>query len=176
MSITDELREWASANLSYKSRYDTLIAIADRIDQVHEEAVAAARSNGVTEYGSMVAREYVKLPVDADGVPIRVGDMVERAEPPLHPSEVLSMVLFDGGDWQIHVDELPNVHASYQPSLLRHHHEPTVEDVLADYRGAAIELHTEYLRTDMSFEDFSAAADRLDADYAKRLRLAGEGE
>ena len=129
MSITDELREWASANLSYKSRYDTLIAIADRIDQVHEEAVAAARSNGVTEYGSMVAREYVKLPVDADGVPIRIGDRMENGE------RVARIVITDD-QWEpsVYLYKLPNVLHEYFCNEVSHY-KPTVEDVLTELEG-----------------------------------------
>ena len=90
MGVTDELREWAKDNTlqdmvltTYPPQHavhgvlETLLRIADRIDAEHQKAVTAAHSNGITEYGSMVAREYVKLPVDADGVPVRVGDVVE---------------------------------------------------------------------------------------------------
>ena len=74
MSITDELREWAGRSLYYKERRDELTAIADRIDKEHAEAVAdALQLRGGED-------RWVKLPVDADGVPIHVGDEMEYIE------------------------------------------------------------------------------------------------
>lgn len=109
-----------------------------------------------------VRERYVPLPLDADGIPIYVGDVVERTDPPRHPSEVMSMVLFGDGDWQVHIDERQNVHASYQPKLLRHH-ALTVEDVLREFALAC--------------EDAGNAGpevERIVAEYAARLRLAGD--
>ena len=76
MSITDELREFADEfeRTEWNGLAERAREIADRIDAEHERAVTAAHSNGITKYGSMVAREYVKLPVDADGVPWHIGD------------------------------------------------------------------------------------------------------
>lgn len=79
MSITDELRDCIrTANRSYedvRNPYndreilhipeEELLAIADRIDE-------------------RIEREYVKLPVDADGVPIHVGDeLVDEKDRPV---------------------------------------------------------------------------------------------
>ena len=76
MSITDELREYALGwDEGNRVRRD-LTAIADRIDAEHEREFTMARGEAVTELGHKVVSEYVKLPVDADGVPIRVGDTV----------------------------------------------------------------------------------------------------
>lgn len=63
MSITDELRKIAAKTECASGRCEKLYRgdldhAADRIDE-------------------RIEREYVKLPVDADGVPIRVGDYVE---------------------------------------------------------------------------------------------------
>lgn len=70
MSITDELREWAGRSLYYKERRDELTAIADRIDAAHEK--------GVRELNGY-ASDSVLLPLDADGVRIRLGDKLEWA-------------------------------------------------------------------------------------------------
>lgn len=70
--ITDKLRLWAARELASwkmaRERYDEIIAIADRIDA--EYAAYRAAVDGML-------KEYVKLPVDADGVPIHVGDVME---------------------------------------------------------------------------------------------------
>lgn len=85
MSITDELRECIrTANRSYEDARnpyndreilripeEELTAIADRIDAEHAEAVAdALQLRGGPD-------RWVELPVDADGVPIKVGDVME---------------------------------------------------------------------------------------------------
>lgn len=74
MSITEELRVWKShiqtrlapeAVLTLRAEIN---AIADRIDKEHAEAVAdALQLRGEPD-------RWVELPVDANGVPIHVGD------------------------------------------------------------------------------------------------------
>ena len=76
MSITDELRKYADDldnKAAMKSEHGfspirmRLSTIADRIDAEHQREVTMARGEAVAELGNKVAREYVKLPVDADG-------------------------------------------------------------------------------------------------------------
>lgn len=83
MSITDELREWAARELASwkmaRERYDALAAIADRIDAEHERMFLDLTSGmEPMDAEHMAEHGWVKLPVDADGVPIRVGDTVEE--------------------------------------------------------------------------------------------------
>lgn len=75
MSITEELRDWSmDAHAGWiisRVELDALHAIADRIDKEHAEAVAdALQLRGEPD-------RWVELPVDADGVPIHVGDVME---------------------------------------------------------------------------------------------------
>lgn len=68
MSITDELREFIDSLACHKDTRDMMRRIADRIDKEHAEAVAdALQLRGGED-------RWVELPVDADGVPIHVGD------------------------------------------------------------------------------------------------------
>lgn len=93
-SITEELRECIkTANRSYEDTRnpyndrevlhivdEELLAIADRIDERHAEGVQLAWADGIARAeGDLKAFEAacVKLPVDADGVPIHIGDRVE---------------------------------------------------------------------------------------------------
>ena len=81
MSITDELRKWAEgdtlrAGMSLRTAREQALAIADRIDKQHEHELTMARGEAIQYLGSEVAKKYVKLPVDADGIPIHVGDEV----------------------------------------------------------------------------------------------------
>lgn len=73
--ITEELRDWSmDAHAGWiisRVELDALHAIADRIDAEHAEAVAdALQLRGEPD-------RWFKLPVDADGVPIHVGDVME---------------------------------------------------------------------------------------------------
>ena len=176
MSITDELRKWAYEHLYKSGIRSDLLTIADRIDAEHEKECAEAWDIGyesdflgieqwLTEHPqAMEHHGWVRLPKDADGVPIRMGDVVERIDPPHNPSKVTVMTMFDDGDWQIHMDERPNVHATYQPSLLRHHYKPTVEGVLREMLDKA---HV--------WDGLEAAMlPDLIAEYAAKLRLVSE--
>lgn len=76
-SITDELREWFKDRLFMGNGYAEITAIADRIDERYAEGVQLAWADGIARAeGDLKAFEatHVKLPVDADGVPIHVGD------------------------------------------------------------------------------------------------------
>lgn len=80
MSITDELREFANR---YKLTInDRLLAIADRIDEEHKHAVMSAMNDALYHANdeSMAELGWVRLPKDADGVPIRMGDEMELTD------------------------------------------------------------------------------------------------
>lgn len=168
MSITDELREWASANLSYKSRYDTLIAIADRIDAGYKREVVKGlnewkhgRDEAWDEAMEMLEREYVRLPVDADGVPIHVGERVQLIGN--DPSTVSHMSLADDG-WRVYVKYDGGIGTgSGEPKRIRHYHAPTVEDVLTEFAAKLIERG-----------ELTNGGAQTIAEYAAKLRLAEE--
>ena len=123
MSITDELREYFGKSKGMFT--DHVLSIADRIDAEHE------RQLGVL-YRDMSDAEWIRLPADADGVPIRIGDVMEsKGSGPLFGEasfEVRSMRCEECG-WEVY-DRLGD---RYAPSLLRHYHAPTVEDVLTEF-------------------------------------------
>lgn len=140
MSITDELREWMGVVLTDD---DPAHAIADRID-------------------AELAERYIELPVDADGVPIHVGDVMVTHHLAdgytTKPWTVWYITNFAGkvevhdtnGAWRCHGDA-------------HHHRPPTVEDVLDEFVARWMDTH---------HDDLPA----LKAEYAKRLRLAGDEE
>ena len=146
MSITDELREYAGSFylFRYKDVREKLDAIADRIDQEADEEAARKYLAGFDEgfasaddwmnmnEDDLSKHGWVKLPVDADGVPIRVGDVMESKGSGLlfgkASFEVRSMRCDECG-WEVY-DRLGD---RYAPSLLRHYHAPTVEDVLTEF-------------------------------------------
>ena len=102
MSITDELREWGS-------RWEDIVAleieeIANRIDAEHERmytdltiGMEPMDAEHMAEHG------WVELPVDADGVPIHVGDEVKLE----HNGRVTTVtnINYNEYGWQVYCAE-----------------------------------------------------------------------
>ena len=179
MSITDKLRSWAEgdalrAGMSLRTARDQAIAIADRIDAEHESACAEAYGNGVMSVPiALDESQWVKLPVDADGVPIHIGDEMEGVDKYDTLKEVRGKVITvsfesdgivdvaiqawnsDGKSW----------HRAYldpDASVYRHYHAPTVEDVLREFALAVCK------------DDALTIREGVVEKYAAKLRLAEE--
>ena len=166
MSITDELRTGGIYRFTSNSRVFTeeeLTAIADRVDAEHERTVgfckrledAAAKREDVEIFGV----EYTALPLDADGEPIHVGDVMEWCD----SGETLT-VEGTGRDVLFYIDG--GIAGWTAARNKRHHHAPTVEDVLREFAD----------RVCNSGHQWGLDAADTIAEYAKRLRLAEEGE
>lgn len=117
------------------------------------------------EIWAIVAKRYVELPKDADGEYIHVGDVMEWVRYGDDNPTIVRTVIGVGYEvffaWS---DELGR-YAQYEACAYRHHHTPTVEDVLREFALAC--------------EDAGNAGpevERLAAEYAKRLTLAEEEE
>ena len=193
MSITDELREWTRTHtVNCSDNRIALVAIADRIDAEHQKALDEWKA----EHGQMWLKGYsechaellegnetlasdlercgwVRLPVDADGVPIHVGDVVTMQllfGGESKPLVVDRMELSHGRDgdlWCVALDT--DKECWNQPSLMRHYTPPTVEDVLREFASDIADV--------LGGDDFRLEDnDELFAEYAAKLRLAGEGE
>lgn len=175
MSITDELREWMYGHtVNCSDNRIALVAIADRIDAEHQKALDEWKA----EHGQMWLKGYsechaelmegnetlasdlegcgwVRLPVDADGVPIHVGDVMET---PRGDVFTVTGIMCELGKWTV---------GGWTPAYLRHH-ESTVEDVLEGFARA--------------YDDIGGMPDedelwrKLLAEYAAKLKLAGEDE
>ena len=180
MSITDELREWANGNslragMSLRTARDQALAIADRIDKEYEDELQdmhnVAYAKGFmdamkerTDWASwhedeMAEYGWVRLPVDADGVPIRVGDVMKW------PTTGETFEVVGIGDGVLFYVEDGSEQADWTgASTKRHYHAPTVEDVMVEFAT-----------------DWESAQDGEDKtavlkEYAKRLTLAGKDE
>ena len=175
MRITDELREWVTGakpavvdgcsinvgTMTYGCK-KALLDIADRIDGRIDDKCEHMKCEYEREFEEWKHTQdtcYIKLPVDADGVPICVGDVMETVAYCLPDVcfEVRSMT-WDEAGWRV-FDRLGD---EYKPSVMRHYHERTVKDVL---REMAI--------------DWDCAADGMDKEavpkeYAAKLRLASD--
>ncbi len=123
MSITDELREWVNerfVGLLSSEWVRDLNAIADRIDVEYAAYRAAVDA---------IPKEYVKLPVDADGIPIHVGDELTNGID--LPAKVRGMALGEDG-WT--VSPVSFISTRVDPSTLRHVKPDSWERIIRDIR------------------------------------------
>lgn len=102
MSITYELRAMLNMTESINTAdIQDLYEIADRIDdqvaKMYEDLTIGMEPMDAEH---MAEHGWVKLPVDADGVPWRIGDRIEEMN-----GEVVRLMLGEGG-WTFSVDGL----------------------------------------------------------------------
>ena len=172
MSITDELREWAEDNTlrdrvlttcppqhAVHGVLETLLRIADHIDAEHEETIQQVLmgEGGVPVTDENMAEYGWYRALCADGEPMLLGDMMEWRDGTFTVHE---LKFTDGGCTTWDRGRGHTVHVSE----CRHHHEPTVEDVLREFVA-------EFNRDDSELCD-----EEIIERFAAKLRLAKEGE
>ena len=192
-SVTGELREWAKKLTHWwydpvKDEYtyttgtmppstdavrldERLVAIADRIDAEHEEALgnkvtgALLANEDGTEFlaipASKMAERYLELPVDADGVPIRIGDVMENIVCPSVHREVTGV----GAECFYGWDDGNGRYSQFGANCYRHYHAPTVEDVLREFANECLTYAT--------CVDDHEVTDAIEL-YAAKLQLRGD--
>ena len=169
MNSIENLREYALTAASVNAT--TRAVLAGYIDGIEREAAENERFRAEAEPFADRLREavgeradvnlfgvdYTALPVDADGVPIRVGDVMEwrydNGE-----FEVIGI----GGNTLFYIDKDSGECEWTAAGDKRHHHAPTVEDVLREF---AAKVDTSWRVTELPNATL--------AEYAAKLRLAG---
>jgi len=154
MSITEELRKWVSAYPWRKDRDAAEArALIDRIDKAHEREVYAVQSSAV-----FMPNHRISMPLDADDMPIHLGDEVVFAsgEPEEHFTVDAFSLDLDG--WHV------NGEFDAMPSELRRWEAPTVDALLMQFVVDAADT--------ASVTEMGALVD----DYADRIREAVEHE
>lgn len=109
-----------------------------------------------------LAERYVALPLDAEGKPIHMGDEIEIIGGEY--GTAVAIELCEDGGWNVSMRptgwDTPTLFAAESVR----HHPPTVEDILKEFAD----------RVCNSGHQWGLDADDTIAEYAKRLRLAGE--
>ena len=150
--------------------------LCDAIDAVHaalerENAELRERVAVLDNQSGNMHDGWVRLPLDADGVPIRVGDeVVDELDESTAPRKVTSIHLADD-DWWVYIGGIGR-----HPSRYRHHHAPTVEDVLREMHAELDEVTALYVGEAIDSDERDRDEARIFAEYAKRLALAGDAE
>lgn len=181
MSITDELRAWAHGPDEGDDWLDRIDEFCDRIDAAHErqtrEKYQRGYSNGydlgyasaddwlVEHEDAMEEHGWVRGPLDADGVPIRVGDRLTDGE---HAFTVDEMIVYGDGSWSIRNED----GNAWDACDVTHYHAPTVEDVLREFAEKMNENLGMYTGEAIDADEWRDADAKTVAEYAAKLRLA----
>lgn len=166
--ITAELRKYALGWDERNRVRRELTAIADRIDAEHERVRAESIIDMTDE--SMAEHGWIRLPKDADGEPIHMGDLVTVP----WKDKVYEVAGFSCSKqlcsdirtiWiDVYSPEKKHNIPLCGAGSCRHYHAPTVEDVLE-------ELLREYDRDDSELTN-----GEIIERFAAKLRLAGDAE
>lgn len=169
--ITGELREAVEWEPTFCGPDRAMVSqpefdrICDAIDAVHaglerENAELHERLAVLDESDDSMHDGWVRLPVDADGVPIHVGDTVTCARSVWEVTGLRLTGLAWGVCCTIFNDHGGSGTNVYPPCDLRHYYAPTVEDVLREFAyGLGVPVADSYI-----------------AASATKLRLAGDAE
>lgn len=180
MSITDELRAYTEKQIKWldmtKVHYHKLFEIADRIDSEYQkeldewkakhgqmwlkgyrECHAELLEGNETLASDLESCGWVRLPKDADGEPVRIGDVMEW------PTTGETFEVVGIGDGTLfYIDDSSEQADWTGASTKRHHKSPTVEGVLEEMLDAWGELPS------------NATNEEIIAEYASKLQLRGE--
>lgn len=187
MKALDELREFVKTHLylgaiALAGWKESGLDIADRIDAEHQKALDEWKAeNGqmwlkgysechaeLMEGNETLASDlercgWVRLPVDAEGEPIHVGDVMEFSEFEIEHPVTRTVEGIGQGTFFAWCGE--RGYQQHDPKRYRHHRPPTVEDVLF-----------ESLRHFGAVDERTPDVDEWLHEQAKRLRLVGDGE
>lgn len=171
MDSVDKLRVSNDASDYQWIRSEYLNKIADEIEaEIAEQSAFIERLRKAVENGDDVTlwdADYMRLPVDADGIPIRLGDRLEGWK---HPIDEISFAATG-----IALDNCKGEHVTLHmlETDLRHHHPPTIEDVLEEFVRKAVRIGA---KGGVTPDITVYALDDDIAEYADKLREVLENE
>ena len=123
MSITDELRDYIKEQQWCAK--GVLTAIADRIDAAHEDALSRL-------YMDMSDSEWVRLPKDADGAYVHIGDVMEWVRYKDDDPTIVRTVSGIGNGVFFAWSDEQGRYAQYEAHAYRHHQPDTWERIIEE--------------------------------------------
>ena len=182
MESIDRLREYVCDMTSVSSMTKAnmsvyLDAIEQEVEQLRDREYQNGREDarGAVEFSDRLCRaserredvtlwgvDYMPLPVDADGVPIHVGDVLVDWETPRPVAAVSEDSICLAGY------ESDSYYRMGIAKNYRHHHAPTVEDVLREFTDEV------WNRCCEGATASDSGIDELVAEFAAKLTLRGE--
>lgn len=163
---------WPAAREGLRHKCDAIDAVHAQLERENAELrqrVAELDNERVNMHDG-----WVRLPLDADGVPIRVGDEVvdelDELDESTAPRKVTGLYLANDG-WWVYIGGIGR-----RPDRYRHHHAPTVEDVLREFADEMNQNLGMYTGEAIDANEWRDADNKTIAEYAAKLRLAGDAE
>ena len=170
MESIDRLREW------WRDRFPVMdkqlgSEFREHVNAIEQEVGEMQRALTIDAKPmtdeNMAESGWVRLPVGEDGDVLHIGDLVDEKLPfggYAAPAPIDTMELSRGASgyrWMVKLDA--ENRALVSPKLLRHHHAPTVEDVLREF---AAKVEPSWRVTELP--------NAVLAEFAAKLRLAGD--
>lgn len=171
MKSIDRLREYVTGPARCGISHICEKNILKNLDSIEQEVKEMQRALTIDMQPmtdeNMAEHGWVRLPVDAEGEVIHIGELVDEKLPfggYAPPAPIDTMELSRGASgyrWMVKLDA--ENRALVSPKLLRHHHAPTVEDVLREFAAKLC------IR-----DGFPTATEETFAEYAAKLTLRGD--
>ena len=171
MKSIDRLREYVTGPARCGISHICEKNILKNLDSIEQEVKEMQRALTIDMQPmtdeNMAEHGWVRLPVDAEGEVIHIGELVDEKLPfggYAPPAPIDTMELSRGASgyrWMVKLDA--ENRALVSPKLLRHHHAPTVEDVLREFALACEDAGNS-----------GPEVERIAAEYAAKLRFAEE--
>lgn len=157
--IQEAIERLKAINAECKSIYDV-------VDAYMGKEIACAM-DAITFRDALIelletARDSIPLPKDKNGETIHMDDMMESCG---YRYPIRRLFYFsDKGCWRVGGSSIDPMSLTglYAPEVLRHYHEPTIDDVLREFADKVYATH--YVGMHMSIDEIIEA-------YAKRLEL-----
>lgn len=143
MKSVDALRKWADGLCCIwidPNDHSIIVTTCDDMPPSIDCVSLRDHVNGILDGIEREAAAMVPLPVDADGVPIHVGDVMENIVCPSVHREVTGVGVECFYGW----DEGNGRYSQFDVVCYRHHHAPTVEDLIRDAILSCIGHSPEY--------------------------------
>ena len=156
-SITTDMRMLMGCFTGFTEfEQDKFERLCDAIDAIH--ANLERENESLRRELDRVMGEQDEGPKDADGKPVRIGDVLEWPDGSDEPFEVVGIGL-NGTVYYMYDESCEWTNAS-----TKRHHAPTVEDVLTEFSKRVLN----------SGHQWGLDSAEVIAEYAAKLRLAGE--
>lgn len=127
----------------------------------HYDTCIECRAALIDAIERKIADEYVRLPKGADGEVIHIGDELDDSLSRSFAPKRVKMLMLEDDEWALNFG---SGWCSMRNHEWRHHHGPTVEDVLREFADG------------WSFARRTGHGDGYLASFAAKLRLAGGAE
>lgn len=149
---------------------DIIEVVQERLKMLHErELLCADECRALSLLVEELKQQYIKLPLDADGVPIRTGDTISYREM-IHPHDCDTIVFYDDGEWRVHTTDSWLLN----PIECRHVKQDTVESLLEEFSQKMTENIGMYTAESIEDDELKRLDEKTIADYAERIRKVAE--